>query len=61
MIMGVCIILIFAFCVAMAYVEKRYQTNDESDTGFLVSLFVLTLFAIGLFFLLCYVYNFIKQ
>lgn len=61
MILGVCIILIIAFCMAMAFTARRYRDEDESDSGFIASLFVVTVFAIGGFFLLLFLFNILSH
>lgn len=57
MIIGVCVILIIAFVTAMAFVARRYRDDEECETGFLSSLFIMTLFAIAGFFLLVFVFD----
>lgn len=58
MIIGVCIVLIVAFCTAMAFVSRLYKDdNDEREAGFLATLFLTLVFAIGSFFLLLFAFN----
>lgn len=57
MIIGVCVILIIAFVMAMAFVARRYRDFDESESGFLASLFVAIVFALGMFFLLVFAFE----
>ena len=54
MIIGVCVILIIAFVMTIAFVARRY---DESMSRFLESLFVLIVFALGMFFLLIFAFD----